>query len=57
MYTQLKYLASVKLFDKAIGIYKVVSKNCKGYSSYYFCLRVTLETEPILQLMRHTAHA
>ena len=34
MYIQLKYkiCSMCKLYDKTIGIYKVVSKNYKGYS-------------------------
>ena len=33
MCIQLKYVACI-LFNKTLGIKEVVSKNCKGYSSY-----------------------
>ena len=40
MYIQLKYVACINCIIELI-IYKVVSKNYKGCSSYCCCLRVT----------------
>ena len=37
----IKICGMYKLYNKTVGILKVVSKNCKGYSSYCCCLRVT----------------
>jgi len=36
MYIQLKYVACI-LFNKTLCIQEVVSKHCKGYSSYCYC--------------------
>ena len=39
----IKICSMYKLYtSKTVGIKKVVSKNCKGYSSYCCSLRVTL---------------
>lgn len=38
MYIQLKYVACI-LFNKTLCIQEVVSKHCKGYSSYYCNVR------------------
>ena len=47
-----------KLHNKAKGtMYKVVSKNCKGFSSYCCCLRVMLGLFPNIPLKRFNIRA